>query len=714
MRVIVFVLIPLLLLVTVGKGSPKTDSLRAVLKTRKQTDTVKALLYLQLGNEYELSDGDSVLKYGNLAYEVSLRTRFKRGAINALEVLGAGHQVKGRYDSALHYYSRSLASAKDTKLVQSYASKYNHIGNVYFLTGRYSDAKIYYDSVVHTATQYKDDILRAKGLSNIANVYYKMGDYATALKYYLHGLEIQEQLGIPENMASDLSNIANVYYRLGRYNMAKSYTDRAMALHRKSDNKERIIGSLTTYAMIYNDKKQYDSSLLYLSEAMQLASEMQSPYLENILKGNIAECYLKKGDYERAEKLYSESLNMSGKLGDAEGVAFAKAGLGDVFINTGATSKGNQYLREALAEMKQLGIKEQVVSIAKKLSESYERVGDNKNALFFYKLQVSVEDSLKKQHTREEAAQMTFNYDLSKKESQIKLLEKDRSIIASKNQNQKIIVWASLAGILLLSVVAYLSYRNWKNEKHSTFLILGQNEALEQQSLRLSELNDFKNVVFSVLAHDLRGPVSGLTTTMEMLDADVMTTEEFLSYRHELKNRLQPVNMLLENLLYWAKSQMQGESAPQIERLNIRRKVLRAISVLGDSAHGKHIDIDNMVPDNVWAFADRDHVDIAMRNIISNAIKFTPPGGRVSLSSSINGNMLQINIADNGVGMSQDTIANLFTKTGLVSMPGTAGEKGTGIGLRLCYDLIRKNNGDIKVSSTPGKGTTFVIELPVA
>lgn len=714
MRVIVSVLVPLLLLAAIVKGSPRTDSLRAALAANKQIDTVRALLYLQLGSEYELSDGDSLLKYGNLARDISLKTGFKRGAINALEMLGSAHQSKGRYDSALHYYFRSLTSAKDAKLVQSYASKYNHIGNVYFLTGRYSDAKIYYDSVVYSATQYDNAELKAKGLSNIANVYYKIGDYATALKYYLQGLKIQEQLDIADNIASDVGNIANVYYRLGRYDMARSYTDRAMALHRKSDNKERIIGSLTTYAMIYNDKKLYDSSLHYLSEAMLLARQMQSPYLENILKGNIAECYLKKGDYPQAERLYSESLDMSKKLGDVEGLAIAKAGLGEVYINSGATGKGNQYLREGLADMQRLGIKEQAVIIAKKLTESYERVGDHRNALFFYKVQRSIEDSLKKEQAREEAAQMTFSYDLSKKENQIKLLEKDRSIIAGQNQNQKIIVWSSLAGVLLLSVVAYLLYRNWKSEKRSTLLIVRQKESLEQQTLKLSELNDFKNVVFSVLAHDLRGPVSGLTATMEMLDADVMTPGEFLSYRHELKNRLLPVNMLLENLLYWAKSQMQGESAPQTERLNIRRKVLRAISVLGDSAQNKHIDIDNLVPDNVWAFADRDHIDIAMRNIISNAIKFTPSGGKITISSSINGEMLQINIADNGVGMSADAVANLFTKTGLVSMPGTAGEKGTGIGLRLCYDLVRKNNGDIKVSSHPGKGTTFIIELPVA
>jgi signal transduction histidine kinase len=683
----------------------KTDSLRKLLRAHSEQDSLKVVLLLSLGNEYEMVNSDSIFDYGRQALGLSQKLQFNKGIANAYELIGAAYTMKGNYDSALVYFHKALSIAKDNKLGKLIATKYNHIANAHFLKAAYAEASIYYDSVIIAADQNGNAEIKGSTNSNLANVYFKMGDYTRALQYYLAGLKIQEQLGSEINIASDLANIANVYYRLGAYDKAIDYTDRAMAYHKKSGIKEHMIGSLTTYAMIYSDKKQYDSSLYYLYEALQLAHEMKSPYLENILKGNMAEAWLKKGDFNKAELLYEESLRMSVQLGDVEGIAIAKAGIGETALKQNDIVKGRKYLGEALVMMLELGIKEQAMTIAAKLSSSYEQSGDFKNAFYFRKVHDSLSDDLNKEKAGQEAEQLMFGYEIQKKEDKIKLLEKDNAIIESKNRNQQVLTITFLVGLLLMGAIAYLLYRNARNERRNRLLI-------EEQAHRLSELNDFKDTTFSLLAHDLRSPINSLASAIILLDEELMSPEEFMRFRQELSDRFQSVSMLLDNMLYWAQSQMKGESTIEIERLHVKRKVLRVISVLYPSALQKNISIVNNIPENIWVVGDRNHVEIIIRNIISNAIKYTHESGKIVLFATRDEHSVNITVSDTGVGMTEEKVRQLFANNIQRSTKGTVGEKGTGLGLFLCYELVKRNNGDIKVISTPGKGSVFTIMLP--
>ncbi len=685
----------------------RADSIRNLLQNGHKADTTRVLLLLLEANEYEGVNADSVYNLGSQALTLAIRIHFEKGIANAYEMLGGSYSMRGNNDSALFYFQKSLHHAYTHKLYKTLSSKYNHIGNVYFMEGKYTDAITYYDSSINTAKENGNIELEAKAYSNLANVYYKMGSYTRALNHYLQGLKIQEQLGLTDNIASDVSNIANVYYRLGMYPKAIAYTDRAMALHRKSGVKERMVGSLTTYALIYNDLKMYDSSLYYLSEALQIAKEMQSPFLENILTGNIAEAYLKKGDIGKAGSLYSKSLAMSEKLEDAEGVAVAKAGLGAVYLGQQKTKEGRAYLENALNMMQQLGIMEQARDIAGQLAKSYEHSGDYRQAYQMLQVQTAIADSLKKEKAREEVKQLIFNYEIQKKENEIKLLQKDNAIIESKNRYQNILLWTFISGFIITVVIAYLLFRNMQQVRKSR-------KVIAEQAQKLAELNDFKDNTFSVLAHDLRSPVNALTSTMMLLDEEVISPAEFALYKQELNNKLQAVSTLLDNLLHWAKNQMKGEHTLEIERLNIKRKVLKTLSVLGDAAKQKHININTDLPADVWALGDKNHLDIIIRNLVSNAIKFTHDGGDISISAEQLGQTALLHIADTGVGMAPEQVNRLFKPGINASTKGTEGEKGTGLGLALCYDLAKKNKGDIKVSSAPGKGSVFTIVLPSA
>lgn len=690
----------------------KADSLRKQLLSYTKADTQKVNLYLALAEQYTQVNADTMFHLGKQALELSQKLNYHKGIANATERIGIGYSLLSKNDSALYWYNIAIKETKANDLTNILSSKYGQIANVYFVQAHYAIAKEYYDSSLNAAQAAGQEEQQGKMLSNIANVFYMMGNYSQALDYYLKGLKIQERLGRDINLAADVSNIANVYFRLGQHDKAIEYVNRGFEINKRLGAKEHMIGCITTYALIYNDEKQYDSSLYYLNKGLAIAYELNNTYIINLLKGNIAECYVNKGEYAKALPLYQESLVVSQKLDDAEGVSIAKAGIGLIYLKTGKKQEGIKYQSEALDIVKQLGIKEQVEIISKTLSEEYEKVGDYKNALYYSRIADAYADSLNKENSHREIAQKLFDYEIQKKEDKIQLLEKDNAIKQTRSQIQNILLLASVIGMLLAIAVAYLFFKNVKNVKKSRLMILKQKEEIEEQAHKLSELNDFKDNTFSVLAHDLRSPVNALTSTMMLLDEKIITPEEFSEYKLELNNKLQSVSLLLDNMLQWAQSQMKGEHTLDIEKLNLRRKVLKTMAVLKDPAGHKGVTIKNEVPENVWAYGDRNHIDIVVRNLVSNAIKFTPANGEIVANAYEENGVVYLSISDNGVGMTQDQVDKLFAADTHVTTKGTSGEKGTGLGLHLCYDLVKKNKGDIVVSSAPGVGSTFIVSLP--
>lgn len=695
------------------EAQTNTDSLRKVIATLKDGDTNKVLLTTHLAQTYYHSSSDSQYNIARRALSLASGNKYYRGVALALTELGSSFFTRGLYDSAIASQKQALIIINENKLYKEASPVYSNIASALFRKGLYSEALINNDSALSYAERYKQHLQAGKSRSNIANIYYKMGNYTRALEYYLQGLKIQEQeKGNNIDIATDLSNIANVYVRLGDYNNALDYNGRALVINRAANAKNHIVGNLTTNAIIYNERKLYDSSLIALNEAYTIATEVKNEYLQNLLKGNMAEAYMKKGDLSKALALYQESLIISEKLQDAEGVGVCKAGIGEVLFKQGNTTGAISYLKDALGIMQQIGVKEQARDISGKLADIYEHSGDFSNALTYFKINQSLRDSLSSDEAKNKAEQMVFNYEIEKKQREIEMLEKDKALAIAKANNKNILLFAAFLGIVLAAIIAMMFFRNAQRERRRQAEILAQKEEIETQAERLKELNDFKDVTFSVLSHDLRSPVNALTGTMMMLDEKLMTPDEFSMHKNELNNKLQSVSLLLENMLYWAQSRMKGEQKLDIEKLNMKRKALKTIAVLKDAALQKSITLTHNIPEELTAYGDANQIDIVFRNLVSNAIKFTPDGGSITISGYTSGNTTQVSFTDTGVGMTDEQLSKLFCELTLNSTRGTGGEKGTGLGLQLCYEFIKKNGGDIVVSSTPGKGSTFTITLP--
>jgi signal transduction histidine kinase len=284
------------------------------------------------------------------------------------------------------------------------------------------------------------------------------------------------------------------------------------------------------------------------------------------------------------------------------------------------------------------------------------------------------------------------------------LEEKNNLITAQKNK---------LAETLRILQETNIELVHQKREIQSTA------EKLTTTNEKLQELNATKNRFFSIIAHDLKSPFNAMIGFSELLisqfdELDISTQKNYISI---LSQSIQNAYRLLENLLTWARSQM-GNISFKPEEENINLLTNEAIKTLSQLAKNKTISLSNKIPVDLFGFVDRNMFTTIIRNLISNAIKFTPKGGVIEVNSQLVNNKnkekyVEISIKDNGIGIAPEIQSKLFNSTESHSTQGTEKEKGTGLGLIICKEFVEKHGGKIWVESEKGKGSKFVFTLPM-
>ncbi|MNL22424.1 Adaptive-response sensory-kinase SasA [compost metagenome] len=238
--------------------------------------------------------------------------------------------------------------------------------------------------------------------------------------------------------------------------------------------------------------------------------------------------------------------------------------------------------------------------------------------------------------------------------------------------------------------------------------------ALQALNTELTASNEQKNKLFSIIGHDLRNPISGSLQLLDMTltDFESSSADEVHSYLSMMKTELSNANVLLEDLLTWAKSQFNAVSFNPVEITDLAGLIDKCIQTVSQTAAKKNIEIITSLKGDLVLHADTGMLETVIRNLLSNAVKFTHIGGMVVVKVSGDDNGLLFSVKDNGLGVPKNKIGELFNKNSNYTTYGTLGEKGTGLGLSLCYDFVSKHGGTLWVESEPGAGTTFYFTIP--
>lgn len=279
-----------------------------------------------------------------------------------------------------------------------------------------------------------------------------------------------------------------------------------------------------------------------------------------------------------------------------------------------------------------------------------------------------------------------------------------------------------LTGFLLMLLYFYLRIGSIRKQKNTLkkevelrtkelHLEIAEREKIQQ---KLAESNSTKDKFFSIIAHDLRSPFNALLGFMELLTADYesFTESEKKQAIKSMRNSTEKLYNLLENLLTWSRSQ-RGIIEMKPEKFSLKEAVEETLSLLQETANRKSIKFDYLADiDEVYAYADRNMLLTVVRNIVSNAIKYSKPNDIITIKIQDGVRSGELEIRDNGIGMSEQDKAKLFRIEEQFTRKGTANESGTGLGLIICKEFIEKNKGQILVRSELGKGTSFLIKIP--
>ncbi|WDF53335.1 tetratricopeptide repeat-containing sensor histidine kinase [Mucilaginibacter sp. KACC 22063] len=531
----------------------------------------------------------------------------------------------------------------------------------------------------------------------------------------------------------DVSGIARTYDQLGVLDKDEKDIGRAMQYYRDTRDSSGVIASYEAMGKLNEEKGNFDKAISYYSRALaQYENRKKEPEAYFQLLENIGQLYLKKGDTKTAMHYLEEGISKSRRqasrdtevhLLNTDGKALEQAHDENKALNTykQALSEAKKYHEadeqaEALISIAGILKKQdaatsisdlkQALSIAENLKEPklqarifaalagvYRQQKNYNEAIAALEEQHRLVDSLLNADTVKDIAALDSSYALESSREKVGTLEKVNRIEGRELLFGIIALIAVIIALILLWV--YLRKVKKLNEE-----------------LRAS--NQVKDTLFSVIGHDLKGPAGSAAQLFEMMETEDFTEAEMKGMIAELRKQTTASLELLKALFEWGKAQLQGIKVNPTD-FSAKPVVERSITLLSQQAAQKHIDIRDNIPNYVALKADADHFEFIIRNLISNAIKFSYQGGAIEIDAQMPAKKKEIifSVKDTGIGISKDQ-QSVFLTSNLKVNFGTNKEKGSGLGLMLTKDFVKANNGRIWLESEEGNGTTFYIAMPSA
>ena len=597
----------------------------------------------------------------------------------------------------------SLLKLLDKESVDSNRLKiYRSLGDFY-IDNNPDKAIEYFSNAVDLSKKTNNNKQLANNCYSIAYCYRNTGDYTKSVDYYLKAVRVYEA-------DKDLRRLANAYMSLAivhSYNKdfknASAYHSRAKELILIRKDSFQLCSLLIDIGTLFDQRKIYDSANKYQQQAYDIAVALKDEQLMIDCLSNIGLTYKHEGKTKEALANFQKVLLVF-KQQETEPDRFAA-----LYNNIGATyaQAGNKALAvEAFNKSLTYTVTAKNPYIEMEnynnMSELFGKTADYKEQAYYLKKYYGIKDSLFTADKKNQLTQLEADYNIEKKN--IEIIKKDGEVQVQKNQKYLLLI-LSLAAAFVVVVIIFF-YNRIKNKN---VLLANQNVQISNQKNELQTLNNVKDRLFSIISHDLRNPLVSLRSYFSLADNPNLTDEKKLAYKNQTLSAVTQTTSLLDNLLVWANMQIK-ETKPQIKIVNVEEAILDAADNVNAQAIQKQITIQKDI-EATNALGDENIITIAVRNLLTNAIKYSNENSKVSIHTAQNEKDILINISDEGVGISEEKIQQLLSNE-TETTTGTAGEKGTGLGIFLVKELLQKINAELLIKSTVGVGSVFTIKLP--
>lgn len=648
------------------------DSLEVKLILMNAKDRVH--VFNTLAEHYLRNEPLKAMKNAREAYSLAQTYKNPEEEARALRNVGRSFQhLVANYDSALYYCFESL--------------KTGEVGN------------------------FKQEVVKTN--MAIANIYSEVGNYSKSIDFLTQGEIIATELRLYEKIieikilrAGNLINLDLTGEALEELRSALK-TSKLHDLVRAEGNIRLALGD---YYLIYSSPELSQENIRIAREIFQRHGREEDNARALFY---MARWHMEFGKEADAISHFEQSLDVRKKLGDLYGIAECYLYIGlcqnklsdyDAAIKTLETCRN-------LAE--QLDSKRLLRRCYNQLFLAYSSKGNLKKAIEYRDLYVAIIELIFAEENERQIAEQQAKFDIEKKDQELELQGKRLELETLRaDREQKFNVALTLLVVIFMSSGVFIFILLRKNQA-SNEKVKEINRRVIVQNQQLKKLNDTKNKFFSIIGHDIKGPLASLTAFLNLLKNHLsnMSQEEIVTVATELDGATKNLQLLLENLLTWARSQTDNIDIKP-ENIDLKALVKENFALLGNQAAEKNIELSLVSPNAAMCKADKNTINTAIRNLISNAIKFTYEHGKIEVRIEEWKDVVELSVKDNGMGMSAETLSKIFEIGSKYTTPGTKKEKGTGLGLILCKEFIEKNSGKLRVKSEAGMGSTFSFTLP--
>ncbi|MCK8479982.1 tetratricopeptide repeat-containing sensor histidine kinase [Psychroserpens algicola] len=634
--------------------------------------------------------------------------------------------VKALYDAKS--YKKALTYIDNTERLSKYLNHAKGIADVnYYKALIYAQKDDYYNAIdgYNRSKRYYNQLGDTLGIAKVNNsiglIEIKRGNYSVGLENSLSAIHTFESRNLNDELSLAYNNLAEAYYNTNQIDKALEFNIKALNVRKQLRDSIGIKTSTKNIALLYSERKEHRKAIEYYEDVLNLINPNTDQKLKGEILPRIGAEYLRFKDYDKAAEYLVEGLKFNRQTKNEDGVLRALNAIGELNMQQNKLKLAENQINEAYNIATKINNRTELLKNYRLHKEIDSINGRFQNAFFWQGKYFNLKSELDKESlpiipiiTNPIKVEPLDN-DTNFNAIAIKQKEAENEVMFKK---LKAISYVLGSAFLIVSTILLLIYLKRKNtlkfnrelqEKNKEIKL--RNEEFARQTQHLEEVNSVKDRLFSIVSHDLKDSISSIKGFIDLLKEDGISREEFYDLVPELSENADSASQLLFNLLNWSKSQMQNLE-PKPELFNIQDVFRNKMSLVEQKVEQKRIVlIDESRRD--FIYADKSMIEIVIQNLITNAVKFTRVGDVITVSNSDHDGNSLICIEDTGVGISRENIDKLF-QNGTFTTRGTSNEKGTGLGLTICKELVELNKGRIWVESTQGVGTKFYVELPKA
>ena len=537
-------------------------------------------------------------------------------------------------------------------------------------------------------------------LEDFGRAYNDFGMKEKAIESLQQSIKIYEKLESEVDLAYSNFELGSTLADQKEYKAAEKYLFKSLENAKLRTDTILLQRAHRGLGFLYSSIQDWNKALVHHIETEKITTAIQDSSFFAATKLDLASVFFKRGEFKKALTYSHQALKWSTHFEDLTYSFYTYSQLATIHNTLNQPDSALHFMELAAPFAQKTNFIAHKMKVQQTYSDIFEKQGNYKKAFNAQKEYFALYQKNYSSNAQAKLKEEQVRQDVVSIEKEKDLAEREATFLANQNK-----IYLTLAiGLISILVIGFYLFNQLRKVKLQ----------LESQNLQLQQLNATKDKFFGIIAHDIRSPIVALDGVGEQMQYYLKKNkpEKLERLAGRIDSTAKRLSSLLDNLLNWALLQ-QGVIPYHPKALNVQEVGNNILQMFQDNADAKNITLNLQIDKDIKVHADESALNTILRNLVSNAIKFTPKGGNISLSTETKDNKVFINVNDTGTGISAEKLSKLFSleKT---SEKGTAGEKGTGLGLTLVKELTELNQGSINVNSVLTKGSNFKISLPIA